>query len=132
MIRRKKKKEPAPWRVGILDHHKRDKPTWKENGEVSPVTAEHVYERDEYRCVRCKKGIYDRDRYGFTVQLNICHIQGKGQYGGGERENLILLCGPSTNHDTCHFFIDSTRAGREYAKRYQEQVLIPLYGRDKK
>jgi 5-methylcytosine-specific restriction endonuclease McrA len=106
-------------------NHKRSKPKRKEITRIRPETAEHVWEREQGRCLRCKRQPPE------VWTLELAHIINRSQGGPGEPWNVILLCGPSTNYDTCHFFIDSTRAGKEWAKRYQEEVLNPLYGREK-
>jgi hypothetical protein len=123
-VLKRKKKKPMPWRENILSHHGRKAPKRREVTGISKGVAEHVWEREQGRCLRCKHQSPE------VWTLELCHIINRSQLGPGEPWNVILLCGPSTNYDTCHFFIDSTRAGKEWAKRYQEEVLNPMYGRE--
>lgn len=126
--RRKKKKN---WRHewGILSHHDRHKPKWKEHGRVIQDVASHVWYRDGGRCQRCGAMQGELDRFGFPKRLEIAHLHNRSQMGSGEPDNLTLLCGPVVNSDSCHHWADSTAEGRRWKEKRRAE-LMKYYGRE--
>ena len=105
----KKKKEPAPWRVGILTHNRKS-PKRAARGKFSADTIQSIYERDNGRCVRC----------GTSSDLEAIphHIIYKSQLGKGTIDNGCVTC------RTCHRWAHSCREGREWFEQYREKNLL--------
>lgn len=102
-------------------HHNRRVP---KRGNVTRITQKarnEVYDRVGYRhCECCGKS----QAYAFEL----AHLQQASQGGQGDKPyNLALLCGPSVNTGTCHWWIDSTKEGRAWAMEKRKE-LIEYYG----
>lgn len=102
--------------------HKRGKKTAKQRGAVSTEIYEAALERSGGRCERCgwAPGQYDSRRWG----LEAAHYMRRHNFGqeGVQPYDIIMLCGPQGNSGTCHHWVDSTRAGMEWAKEKREQL----------
>jgi ribosomal protein S14 len=98
--------------------HKRNKPTAKQRGSISHKVRAEVEKRSGNRCERCGK-------YRSAVwTLEMAHITRRwAQDGLTTANDLVHLCGPSTNSGTCHHFADYTRAGREWLKQFQNHLI---------
>ncbi len=71
-------------------------------------------------CERCKK-----NRQGYWT-LEQAHIDSRGSISHKTTEfDLVRLCGPSMNSDTCHFFAHSGK-GKEWMYEFQEELLKHL------
>jgi hypothetical protein len=107
-LRKKSKKPVAPWREGILDHHKRGGLTQKQMGDISPQVRKEVRERSKGICelrIKCSGAR--------TVQQ--AHITGRKQ-----------LTHKTTAKDlrdacvACHIYIDETPEGIRYKRKLRE------------
>src|SRR5699024_8656216 len=77
------------------------------NTKITQKAREEVYRRSAHACERCGK----TRAYAFEVS----HLVQASQGGSGnDVTNLALLCGPSVNTGTCHWWADSTKEGREW------------------
>src|SRR5690625_3271663 len=83
---------------------------------ITQKARNEVYDRVGYRhCERCKRS----QAYAFEV----AHLQQASQLGSGDDPaNLVLLCGPSVNSGTCHWWIDSTKEGRAWAMEKRKEL----------
>lgn len=70
-------------------------------------------------CERCKK-----NRHGYWT-LEQAHIDSRNFIGHKTTENdLLRLCGPSTESGTCHHWADSCEAGYQWMKEQQVKLLL--------
>lgn len=98
--------------------HKRNKPTAKQRGAISSSVRQQVNIRSRDRCERCGKHISN------VWTLEQAHIKRRWAMEGKCTANdLVRLCGPSSNSSTCHHFADYTRAGREWLVEFQTKLL---------
>lgn len=107
-MQKKKKKDPAPWRVGILNHHKRGGLTQKQMGDISPQVRKEVRERSKGICELKLKCTGAR-----AVQQ--AHITGRKQLTHKTTaEDLRDAC------VACHIYIDETPEGIRYKLQLRE------------
>ncbi|OAB27841.1 hypothetical protein PMSD_23010 [Paenibacillus macquariensis subsp. defensor] len=93
--------------------YKRNKPTAKQRGAISPEVYDGALERSKGLCERCKE-------YG---ELQCAHLVRRWKIEVSTTVNdVAMLCGPSTNTGTCHNWVDYTRVGKEWAIDYREQL----------
>lgn len=93
--------------------HKRGKRTAKERGAISSEVYDKALERSGGCCERCGRGGY----------LQCAHLLRRWKIEEETTVNdVAMLCGPSTNTGTCHNWIDYTRAGKEWAEEFREQL----------
>lgn len=91
--------------------HKRNKPTRKQRGAISPSVRKKVNERSNNRCERCGK------HRSSVMTLENAHITRRLDIEVKTTENdLIRLCGPSTQSGTCHWWVESTREGKNWLR----------------
>lgn len=103
-------------------NHKRRKPKRGSVTRITPKARQEVYERVGYRRCECC-GV--SNAYAFEVS----HLEQASQGGrGDDPANLLLVCGPSVNTNTCHWWIDSTKEGRKWAMKKRKE-LIAYYKR---
>ena len=102
-------------------NHKRRVPKRRNVTRITQKARNEVYERvGMRRCECCQR----TNAYAFEV----AHLEQASQGGrGDDPANLALLCGPSVNSDTCHYWIDSTREGRKWAMKKRKE-LTEYYG----
>ena len=101
---------------------KRIKPKQADLTRITNKARQEVYRRSEGLCERCGR----HSNWG----MQVAHLHSAGQLGSGSQPwNLVLLCGPSTDSDTCHYFADSTKKGREW-RQTKRKELIKYYGED--
>jgi hypothetical protein len=96
--------------------HKRRTPKRVNRGKFSAETIKHIFERDEWRCVRC----------GASRDLESVphHIRFKSQGGLGTKDNGATVC------RSCHRLAHKERAVREWFEDYRVKVLIPYYEKE--
>jgi hypothetical protein len=99
--------------------HKRRSKTAKQRGQVTKAVYAAAWERAGGRCERC--GRY----HGQVWTLEAAHVERRWRFGqeGVKAEDIVILCGPSTDSRTCHHWADYTREGREWLLRKREEFL---------
>lgn len=111
-----------PVRAVPKPRHKRGSKTAKQRGAVTKEVYKAAYERSGGRCERCgwREGSKSSHRWG----LEAAHYQRRHNFGqaGVQSYDILMLCGPQVNSGTCHHWIDSTRAGMEWAKQKREEL----------
>jgi 5-methylcytosine-specific restriction endonuclease McrA len=101
-FQRKEKKEIAPWRQGILSHHK-SKPSKADRAEFLPAVVKEATERSKGICQYCKEA-----RCATTH-----HVMSRGRSGRGVITNAYRVCG------NCHINIEGSEE--------RKQEIITLY-----
>lgn len=71
-----------------------------------------VVERDEGRCVRCCRPLFNLDSGSPVHQYSLQHRRARGMGGSkaadtNAPQNLILVCGSATSPDGCHYRMES-------------------------
>lgn len=95
---------------------RRHKQTRGQRTRITQAARQVVYERSQMKCERCGR----TRAYSFEV----AHLINASQGGrGDDPNNLVLLCGPSVNYNTCHNFADYTAKGREWRMRKREELI---------
>jgi len=111
---------PAP-----KPQHKRAKKTAKQRGDISDKTREEVRRRSGGRCERCGWINGTHETSGCKWGLQCSHLIRRPHVKGETNVNdLAMLCGPSVNTGTCHWWIDNTREGREWAAKFRDRLMI--------
>jgi len=96
--------------------HKRIKPLRRNITRITKEVSDEVLRRSEGKCERCGRS----RAYAFER----AHLVQASQGGSGsDPANIVLLCGPSVNKGTCHWFADSTAEGREWRKAKRKELL---------
>lgn len=116
------------WNPVYKPKHKRIKPTQKQKGNISNSIRKKVNKRSEVdgypRCEGCHKN------KSACMTLENAHIESRGSIDHMTTENdLLRLCGPSTDSGTCHHYVESTKAGKQYMRDQREHLikgLLPL------
>ena len=89
---------------------------------ITPSVRKEVLRRSEGKCERCGR----TQAYAFEC----AHLINASQMGSGKEPwNVVLLCGPKVNSETCHNWADETRTGREW-KQAKREELKKYYGVD--
>lgn len=101
--------------------HKRNKPRLRDRGLVRPEVYAAAYEAAGGRCERCGYVDGSFDPSGQKWGLEAAHAVRRRHLNETTPDDLIMLCGPSTNTGTCHNFADYTRDGRQWMVAYQKQ-----------
>jgi|SRR5690606_9309666 len=97
--------------------HKRNKQTAKQRGSIPLSVRQEVNERSHYRCERCGK------HKSQVWTLEKAHIVRKWKMEGKCTANdIVNLCGPSSDSSTCHHWADYTREGREWLLDFQNRL----------
>src|SRR5690625_1028091 len=99
-------------------NHKRRVPKRGTRTRITPKARKEVYDRvgDYPYCECCGRS----QAYAFEV----AHLIQASQGGSGDDPaNLALLCGPSTNSNTCHHFADYTAKGREWRMQKRKELI---------
>lgn len=104
--------------------HNRNKPRLRDRGRVKPEVYAAAYQASKGRCERCgyKDGSFDPS--GQKWGLEAAHAVRRRHLDETTPDDLIMLCGPSTNTGTCHNFADYSRAGRTWMIEYQKKRRI--------
>lgn len=97
--------------------HKRNKPTAKQRGQISMKVRREVETRSEGYCECCGK--HKNSVWG----LQKAHLIRRWKLNETTAQDIADLCGPSVNTGTCHWWIDNTKEGREWAKVFREKLL---------
>lgn len=98
--RNKPKKEPMPWRVGILDHHQ-SRPSKADRGEFPASVVKRLKQEAGGRCQACKE----------RSDTQTHHVQPKGRMsspGRGVYTNGMRVC------DICHDRIQTNEDELQY------------------
>lgn len=103
----------------INPNHKRRVPKRRNITRITQAVRDEVLNRSEGKCERCGRS----RAYAFEMS----HLISAAQLGrGDDPANIVLLCGPSTNYNTCHHFADSTKDGRKWRMQKRKE-LKPYY-----
>ncbi|MGX4584025.1 hypothetical protein [Paenibacillus chitinolyticus] len=97
---------------------KRVKKTAKQRGDISPSVDREVKERANDCCEWC--GAHKSQVWG----LQRAHLVRRWKLDETTACDIALLCGPSVNTGTCHWKVDYTKTGREWAARFRERLMI--------
>lgn len=101
----------------------RQKRTLGQRGAIPSKAREIARIRAGGRCERCGwvNGSYDPT--GRRMGLQAAHLIRRHHIKvRTESYDIAYLCGPSVNTGTCHWWIDHTTDGREWAKSFREQL----------
>lgn len=100
---------PAP-----KPQHKRGKKTAKQRGSIPARVRREVDIRSNDSCERCGK-------HRLAVwTLEKAHISRRWRMEGECTANdIVNLCGPSTDSSTCHHWADYTREGRQWMEQFK-------------
>lgn len=103
-------------------NHNRGSKTAKERGRITPEVYEKVLIRSSGCCELCGRGrsdIWD----GWDLQAaHIIRRWNIGQEGTTETE-VMMLCGPSTQSGTCHWWVDSRKEGKQVAQEWRRILM---------
>lgn len=106
----------------INPNHKRRVPKRRNLTKITQKVRTEVLNRSEGKCERCGR----TRAYAFEM----AHLQQASQMGrGDDPANIVLLCGPSVNSNTCHNFADYTAEGRKWRMRKRKE-LMDYYGKN--
>lgn len=126
MAYKKKKKQQMPWKVGILDHHQRNK---KLAGAITKVTDAVRAEVNRRSMEIMGTDVPVCERCGTSKSLSKAHIVEASQYGAGyDPANIMNLCGTHGFTGTCHDWADNQKEGRDYKRQYG--AMLKLYYRE--
>jgi 5-methylcytosine-specific restriction protein A len=75
---------------------------------IPQSTRAAVLERDSYRCVSCRRSIYD---IGYSLQHRLPRGMGGSKHNPeiNGMANLIVLCGSATTPGGCHLWAETHR-----------------------
>lgn len=104
--------------------YQRHKPTARQRGDISTKTRKAVRERSGGRCERCGWMPGQQDPRGRKWGLQAAHLLQRRNCNETTETEVADLCGPSVNSGTCHHWVDSTKAGRKWALKYREELLL--------
>jgi hypothetical protein len=122
-VKKKPKKKVAPWREGILDHHKRHN---RLRGAITKVTGEVRAEVNRRSMELMGTDIAVCERCGTSKNLSKGHIVEAAHMGPGyDPANIMNLCGTHGFKGTCHDWADNEFAGRQWKKQYG--AMLRLY-----
>lgn len=113
----------------LFEHNPVAKPSHRRN---KPKRGRHTAITD-----KCSKEVIRRasevngypvcERCGCSIPKNWferCHLINASQYGeGGQPWNIVLLCSPNTDKDTCHYFSDKTSEGKEWNMQKRAELI---------
>lgn len=102
-------------------NHNRKSPRLRDRGRVRPEVYQTAYERCGGRCERCGYKDGSIDPSGQKWGLEAAHAVRRRHLEETTDDDLIMLCGPSTNSGTCHNFADYTREGRNWMLEHQKK-----------
>lgn len=109
--------------MGHTVNHKRIKPKSKQRGSITTKVAALVDARADGRCEWCGWQAGNFDPTGRKWGLQRAHLTRRWNIEGRTTEcDVAALCGPSVNTGTCHWKVDFTAEGREWAKSYSERL----------
>lgn len=103
--------------------YKRYKASAAKRGAISTKVRQRVHRRSEGRCEWCgwSPGTYDST--GRRMGLQVAHLVRRWKLPETTENDCADLCGPSVNSGTCHWKVDYTQEGREWAEHYREQLI---------
>lgn len=96
--------------------HKRGSKTAKQRGQVTKLVYTAAWGRAGGRCERCGKSLEQ------VWTLEAAHVERRWKMGqeGTRAEDIVIICGPSTDSTSCHHWADHTREGREWLLEQRE------------
>jgi len=99
--------------------HKRGKKTAKQRGQVTKDVYAEARERSHDCCERCGR----HESQVWTLEA--AHTIRRWKFGqeGVTAEDIIFLCGPSTQTGTCHDFADHTQKGRKWLLQKRDELI---------
>lgn len=101
--------------------HGRFKMSQRQKGEITAKVRKEVNARTLLAPIGCCERC-GRNRNGFWT-LELAHIDSRLDIDHKTtRYDLLRLCSPSTNSNTCHFFSHSPE-GKEWMKEIQERLM---------
>lgn len=103
--------------------HERGSRTAKQRGAISAKVANLVDVRSGGACELCGWRPGHRDPSGKRMTLERAHLRRRWKQEETTGVEVAKLCGPSTSVGTCHWWIDYTREGREWAEQYRDQLI---------
>jgi hypothetical protein len=106
-----------PLRQSPKPSFKRNKPTAKQRGSISPSVRLKAKVRANSHCEMC--GRHERQVWG----LQCAHLVRRWKLTETTEHDVAMLCGPSVNTGTCHNKIDYTAEGRKWALDYHMKLL---------
>ena len=93
----------------------RIKPKRRNLTRITQKVRKEVERRSEGKCERCGR----TSAYCFEMS----HLSNASQGGRGDDvTNIVLLCGPKVNSNTCHNFADETSAGRHWKMKKKAEL----------
>lgn len=98
-------------------YSKRIKKTTKQRGNISRNVRYKVQVRANGHCEWC--GVSEAAIWG----LQCAHLVRRWKVDETTETEVVMLCGPSVNSGTCHWKVDYTAAGREWAKQFRLKLL---------
>jgi hypothetical protein len=105
-------------------NHKRGKRTARQRGDIPAKARAEAHKRSAGRCEWCGwvNGSYDPT--GRKWGLQAAHLVRRWNIDERTTEtDIAMFCGPSVNTDTCHNKVDYTKAGKEWATGYRNQLI---------
>jgi len=103
--------------------HDRGAKLRRNHTRITNSARAEVKRRADGFCERCGKFVLGRGG-------EVAHLDGAAQLGCGDQPwNLVLLCGPSNQTGTCHWFIDSRKksGGSDWSANKRAE-LMEQYG----
>ncbi|MHA7580425.1 hypothetical protein ACX12E_08500 [Paenibacillus vandeheii] len=110
------------WNPAPKPKHNRRKKTQGQHTAITAKVNKEVYRRASEvgytRCERCKCSV---PRFRFER----CHMTNASQYGSGNAPwNIVVLCGPRSDDQSCHHWADETTEGRAWKVDKQAELFI--------
>jgi len=103
-------------------NHNRNKPKLKDRGRIRPEVYKDAYDRSGGRCRRCKWKDGSFDSTGMRWRLEAAHLIRRRHLDETTADDIAMLCGPQQNKGTCHWWVDHTREGREWAENLRNEL----------
>lgn len=109
------------WNPVPKPKHKNHRKTARQRGSISKAVYAQAWERSGGHCERCGRNEYE----AWTLEAAHVERRWKASQDGIGPEDILILCGPSTDSSTCHHWADYTASGRAWLlkKRAEHQIL---------
>lgn len=102
--------------------YSRTKKTAAQRGHISAKVRQRVHIRSGGRCEWCGWAPGEYDATGRRMGLQDAHLVRRWKLPETTENDVARLCGPSTNAGTCHWKVDYTAAGREWAEAFRKKL----------
>lgn len=103
-------------------YNKPQEPSQRQMGEISDKVRKEVNNRTTLAPIGCCEGCL-KNRNGY-MRLELAHVEGRKQISHKTTANdLLRLCGPSTDSRTCHGFAHSGEKGKAWMEDLQERLI---------